>query len=147
MTITTMEQVKHYLLVHPGMPLYRTEWSDTANPQLQTTVYTGSPLWKRFNRVMTLQADQIVTAALDHPAIYLNVTDPSKGRPWPIGNNITLLPQHMAKVSFMGRTRDDHLAAVLCACAARWLVEADPELTMVYVATPWLDRHVDRVYA
>ena len=104
-------------------------------------------MWKRFNRAVTLQADQIVTAALDHPAIYLNVTDPSKGRPWPIGNNITLLPQHMAKVSFMGRTRDDHLAAVLCACAARWLVEADPELTMVYLATPWLDRHVDRVYA
>jgi hypothetical protein len=32
----------------------------------------------------------------------------------------------MAKVAFVGCTRDDHLAAVLSACAARWLVD-DPK--------------------
>ena len=144
--ITNMMQVKQFVDLYQGTVLYKTDWADEHHPLLYTTVYTGSSLWKQFSKQTTICADKIVNDALDHPAIYLNVPDTSKGRPWPIGNNITLLPQCSARVAFLGRTRDDHLAAILCACAARWLVD-DPnnDISIIYLSTPWLYRLEDRL--
>lgn len=144
--IANVDQVKQFIHVHGGTKLYKTDWADSHHPLLYTTVYTGTDLWKLFAKQVTISADRIVNEALDHPAIYLNVADTTKGRPWPVGNNITLLPQCMAKVAFVGCTRDDHLAAVLSACAARWLVD-DPnqDISMVYLSTPWLYRLEDRL--
>jgi hypothetical protein len=100
--IANVDQVKLFIRVHGGTKLYKTYWADSHHPQLYTTVYTGTDLWKLFAKQVTISADRIVNEALDHPAIYLNVADTTKGRPWPVGNNITLLPQCMAKVAFVG---------------------------------------------
>lgn len=143
--LTTMADVKRFLQRHNGSLMYCTDWSKDSCPQMHTTVYTGTDLWHQFNKHTTVRIDAIVLEALDHPAIYLNIADTSKGKPWPIGNNVVLLPQTQAIVSYIGKTRDEHLAAVLGACSARWHVEAKPDDTpMIYLTAPWLYRLEDR---